>query len=85
MATERLGELRRLAVADGSGDAGYRQRPGAQQLGRVRHAHTLELVAEARSLLGEDALELAAGGRDRVGDGRPARGSYRRNRALSRP
>ena len=57
--------------------------PSSQQLGRARHAHALELGAEARPALAEDALELAAGGRDRVRDGAPATGPRPRSRARS--
>ena len=69
VAAERLGELRGLAVADRPCDGRHGQRLLAQQLGGVRHAHPLELAAEAGALLGEHALELAPRGRDRVGDG----------------
>src|SRR3954454_10160076 len=69
VAPERLGELRRLAVADPPGDLADGQRVVVQEEGGLLHADGREVLAEGRpSDLGVGALQLAARGGDAAGD-----------------
>src|SRR5918992_3938191 len=68
-APERLGELRRLAVADPVRDLAHRHAGAREQLGGAVHPHGRELLPERRPTdLGVGALELAARGGDSAGD-----------------
>src|SRR3954469_5886615 len=69
VAAERLGELRRLAIADAVGDLAHGQAAPAEHLGGALHPDRREVVAERRAPdLGVRALELAARGRDAARD-----------------
>src|SRR4051794_23102204 len=69
MAAERLGELRRLAVADARRDVAHRHRPGLEKLERAPHADLGHVRAEARVAdLAERPLQLAARSRETPSD-----------------
>src|SRR4051794_5360902 len=65
VATECLGELGRLAVADGPGHVPHGRPAVAEKLARALHAHSGQMLAERRPAdLGVGPLELAARRRD---------------------
>src|SRR4051794_28950041 len=68
-ARERLGELRRLAVADPGGDVADGDRGLGQQLGGALHADPGQTLPErCVAVLVEAALQLTARGGDLAGD-----------------
>src|SRR4051794_40786314 len=69
VAAERLGELRRLAIADAMGHLANGQAAPAEHLRGALHPDRRQVVAERRAPdLGVGALELAARGRDAARD-----------------
>src|SRR3954452_8981073 len=69
VAAERLGELRRLAVANAMGHLAHGHAVAREHLRRPLHPHAREVVAERRAPdLGVRALELAARGGDAARD-----------------
>src|SRR5215210_908522 len=65
MAAERLGELRRLAVADAVRHFPHGEAAAGEQLGGPLHPHAREVLAERGVAdLGVGALQLAPRGRD---------------------